>query len=108
MNHGPDEERSTFRRNVIIIAALHVAVIGGLWFFSVWKSDAHSGESVAWLDGGGLPVAGQEAQANPTSGSAKPTPEDTSDDQDTPTPAPEREAERMATPAPEGTVPPIS
>jgi len=46
MNEG-QEERGTFRRNVIIIAALHVAVIGGIWLFSLWKNEARSGENVA-------------------------------------------------------------
>jgi TonB family protein len=102
MTPPPDEERGTFRRNVIIIAALHVAVIGGLWLFSIWKTEARSGENVAWLDGGGLPVDGQVAQpAKPA-----PTAEDTPEDDDTPSPTPPPKPDRMATPAPQGTVPP--
>lgn len=98
MNPGP-EERDTFRRNVIIITALHVAVIGGLWLFSIWKSRANSGENVAWLDGGGFLAGAQSAQPSPAV-------EETPEEDDTPTPTPQPEPEQMATPVPQETAAP--
>jgi len=82
-----DDDRGLFRRNVLIIAALHVLVIGGLWFFAMWRNEARPGEIISWLDGGGLPVGGQDSEPAPA-------PEETPQSEDTPTPPPEQ------TPAP--------
>ena len=89
------EDRGLFRRNLLIIALLHVVVIGGLWLFAIWRNEATSGETIAWLDGGGLPAGGQDAQATPA-------PEETPQDEDTPTPTPPPET----TPAPDESAPP--
>jgi len=88
------DERGAFRRNVIIVAALHVLVLGGLWFFAIWRNHARSANDLSWLDGGGPPVAGADAEASPT-------PDEMGDDE-TPTPAPDE----SATPGPEESVPP--
>ncbi|HEX4083359.1 MAG TPA: hypothetical protein VHY22_00505, partial [Chthoniobacteraceae bacterium] len=98
MRPPPEEERSTFWRNVFIIAALHVALISGLWLYSLWKKESARGDAVTWLDGGGL-LAGNQQSAEPT-----PEPEDTPQDEDTPTPAPAPEP--MDTPQPQASQPP--
>jgi TonB family protein len=90
MNPSGDD-RGLFRRNLLIIALLHVVVLGGLWLFAIWRSQARSGETIAWLDGGGMPAGGQEAQPSPA-------PEETPQDEDTPTPTPPPEPEPTATP----------
>jgi len=98
MNPGEDD-RGAFRRNVLIIAALHVVVIGGLWLFFVWKNEATSGETVAWLDGGGPPAGGENAQPTPAA-------EDTPQEEETPSPTPPPDADRMPTPGAEESAPP--
>ncbi len=86
------EDRGTFRRNVIIIAALHVLLLGGLWLFAVWRNSAQQADALDWLDGGGDLAASEKAQ---------PTPEDDAQpDDETPTPAPEQ------TPPPDENAPP--
>jgi len=98
MNPGEDD-RGAFRRNVIIIAALHIIVLGGFWFYAIWKNHADSPDQVAWLDGGGAPAA-EQAQSSPA-------PEDTpADDQDSPTPAPTPDQDQMASPTPDENAPP--
>jgi len=88
-----DDDRGAFRRNVFIIAALHIIVLGGFWLFSIWKNQANTPDQVMWLDGGGAPAA-EEAGSSPT-------PEDTPADEDTPTPAPSPDQEQMASPTPD-------
>ena len=95
MNPG-DEDCGIFRRNLILIAALHVLIIGGLWLFSIWRS-RESTDTIAWLDGGGMPVAGQDAQPTPAA-------DDTPDDDTSPTPTPTADATPM--PQPSETAPP--
>jgi TonB family protein len=94
MNPGGDD-RGAFRRNLLIIALVHVVILGGLWLFSIWKNRVETGETIAWLDGGGLPVGGQESQATPV-------PEETPQEEETPAPTPEP----LPTAAPEETAPP--
>ena len=65
-------DRSHFRRNLIIIAVLHLLVIGGLWFSGVFSNK--TSDEVTWLDGGGeVTGASKEggAAADPGGGSAK-------------------------------------
>ena len=99
MNPG-EEDRGHFRRNVLIIAALHLLGIGGLWYYSAWVNRASSAENVAWLDGGGDPAGAQDQ--------ASPAPADTPDEEETPAPTPTAtpEQEAMPTPAPEESAPP--
>jgi TonB family protein len=96
MNRDGDD-RGLFLRNLLIIALLHVVVIGALLFFGIWRNRASSGENIAWLDGGGLPAGGQDAQASPA-------PEETPQDEETPTPTPPPET--MPTPVPDESAPP--
>ena len=93
MNPGEDDS-GAFRRNVLIIAALHLLVLGGFWLYSVWRRDANAGQTVEWLDGGGSPAAAQEAQPSPAA-------DDTPPDDDTPTPTPPPETQPTETPPPQ-------
>ena len=82
---NPDH-RGVFRRNLLVVAALHLATICGLWIFAIWKNSAGSNETVAWLDGGGFPAGAQQAGAE-----ASPAPADSRGGGYTaPTPAPSR------------------
>jgi TonB family protein len=93
MNPGGDD-RGHFRRNVLIIAVVHIIVLGGLWFYSYWKNHNQPANDIAWLDGGGAPAAAD-------SGSS-PTPEDTPAEDETPTPSPTPEQDQqMASPTPD-------
>jgi TonB family protein len=91
---NPDD-RGGFRRNLLLIALLHVLVLGGLWLFATWRNRPSMSQQIAWLDGGGLPVGGQDAQ---------PSPADTPEEDETPSPTPGPTP--MATPAAEPSAPP--
>ena len=87
MNPG-DDDRGPFWRNVILIAAAHLLIIGGLVAFSYWKSHADSGDNIEWLDGGGMPAGGQDSQ--PTTPAADDTPQPDETPEATPPPPPEQ------------------
>ena len=68
-------EESNFRRNLLIVAALHVLFIGAVWLISEWPGKK-TPDQVLWLEGGS--VGGGETDAGepePVSNPDPPTPE---------------------------------
>ncbi len=63
--NADEDDRGVFRRNLLVVGALHLVVIGGLWLFAISKHRTRPDENIAWLDGGGLPAAGLDAQPTP-------------------------------------------
>ena len=75
-----------FRRNVAIVAVVHVIVLVGLYFMT--SGSKKPVESISWLDGGSPPAgaAAQEAKAEASEESTTPEP--------TPEPTPKAEKEK--------------
>ena len=70
-----DPSDSSFRRNLLIVAALHVVFIGAVWLASEWPGKKPP-DQVLWLEGGS--VGGGETGAGepePVSNPDPPTPE---------------------------------
>lgn len=75
----PGEGESSFGRNLILVFALHLAFLGGVWFAGKWGRKP--AETILWMDGGGIPGAPAASASEP--------------------PAPEPPAEPIKPPAPE-------
>ena len=66
---------SRFRRNVTVVAAIHLLVIAGAFFLT---RDKKAPSTISWLDGGSPPAsasAAESPQATPAEPTPTPTPE---------------------------------
>ncbi len=80
-------EDSAFRRNLLLVAALHVAFVGAVWLLGLWPSKTPPAQ-VVWLEGGS--IGGGE----PGEGEAAPPPAPDMEEAE-PEPAPVAEPEKM-------------
>src|SRR5579871_2923037 len=63
-----------YRRNLVIVALLHIAVVGALFYIGYWHPKEEKHEDVMWLDGGGLVASKDKQDSNEE---PSPTPEET-------------------------------
>ena len=91
-------EDSSFRRNLLIVAALHIVFIGAVWLVSLWPGKK-TPDQVLWLEGGSV-GGGETGAGEPESVSNPdpPTPE--------PEPPPKPEPEKMELVQPPPVAPP--
>lgn len=89
-------ENSTFRRNLLVVAALHVGFIGVVFFFTQCQKKKPV-EQIAWMDGS---VGGAEAEGGKNEPAA-PAPEVATTPAREPEPEPEPVPEPVAPPEPE-------
>ena len=86
---------SLFRRNLVIIAVLHVVLVAALWLGGVFSSKKE--ETVTWLDGGSISQAasGKKGDSQPDS-----TPEETPEATPAPRHTPDKDPDKINEQAP--------
>ena len=112
----PGERESSYGRNLLVVFALHLAFLGGIWFAVKWSRKP--AEQILWIDGGGIPGAPAAPESEPPAPAppehAKPsepevkTPEQPSEfstQKATPTPRPTPTPKPAPTPTPKPATP---
>ena len=87
----------TFRRNLLVIAVLHVVAVVLIYLFSLWQGKSKA-DQVLWLEGGSI------GGGNPGSGEPAPEPEKSTEPEPKPEPPPETKPELLP-PPPEKSAP---
>ena len=103
MEIGPSAPLDSFRRDLLLVSLVHVAVLAGLWMFAR-TTKRPAPEQITWLDGGGFSAPAKTPPPSPEpKETAIPNPPEPVIP---PPPPPPVETEQIVTPKPTPTPPP--